>query len=465
MNCSFNKGTPGCLLVEYDGPRAQQEFVDSVISHNQVTTSWACGSALYITDPFTRVTMKSTKMEQNIGPMGVICVRDSSSCLGGTVLEMQNSSFVNKNDTLGLFFLEAPSVCQTPQFKTSGDTTQNNTGVYQFSIPSGITVSPPITLSLPTDNSSVISFQTTVKFVDLWSVQSLPSFCSTFVSCFNTTPPLFPANTTDYSTVIRCTNSSSVTLDFEIPIEYLLANTPPDVSQVSNLINFGPAYCPPLQPGEVAIQKYARINVTINLPVLPVANPTDPTDQSGGLPPLAVALIASGSALLLAAGVVALVLYIRKERGRYRRYRPQHRFHTMQEPLIAEDGVLMTDIVSRTLAEANVPLVEPDDLEIITTIGQGATGVVAVAKVRTTCRPLLGITKLTFLPQWHSSNDMLVAVKQMSTANIIDKGWSETRKDQIRELVTEVSIMIQVSHPNLLPLLVRTASPTQVTSY
>jgi hypothetical protein len=114
----------------------------------------------------------------------------------------------------------------------------------------------------------------------------------------------------------------------------------------------------------------------------------------------------------------------------------KHRFADQSSvearPLLSYDGDL-GETIRAYLRDSEVPIVDPAEIDVIETVGSGSTGVVLVGK-------------------WHAT-DELVAVKQISTAVLTGEGWTEARGSAVKELVQEMQIMTQLSHPNLLPLL------------
>jgi hypothetical protein len=188
-------------------------------------------------------------------------------------------------------------------------------------------------------------------------------------------------------------------------------------------INAAPVGLIPIEPPEAA----------------PVHRPEEPTHHEPvepwrpvSLPTWAIAIIAVIVVLLVVLIAVSIWQYCRRRRGRRFRATKLRRSEAEAKPLLMYNGDLgqhMRDY----LEESNVPVVEPSEVEVIETIGSGATGVVLVGKWKAT--------------------DELVAIKQISSSMLTAEGFTEVRGDALQQLVQEIKVMTQLMHPNLLPLL------------
>jgi len=199
----------------------------------------------------------------------------------------------------------------------------------------------------------------------------------------------------DFSLCYRYLNSSSIaTCDNATKRLQALIN----LSQFNDTeldVYFGPSFCDPSQPPPV--NRFAVPSTTVKItrksitpqhspsstPVTP-NTPSGSAANPGGFPLAYVAFIVVGGCLLLVGVIVGIYLYYRYNKRRVAK-------HELKQPLIDAQGEVMTDVLTNLLLECSIPVVDPSDIDIQSTIGSGATGTVLLGKVRVMSFGPLGI--------------------------------------------------------------------------
>jgi len=334
---------------------------------------------------YSAVHCSNTTFASNKGG-STFCITSLLPCTDNQIaLLLTNSTVVDNSVGPGsLVYFDTPTSfpsCQT-LFSMDDATSEsirnsNFSSPIRSSYPYRLVLPASLPFDMPPSGSGLdIAFNFTIGA--FWDVPIPIGLCSSYTVCFKADPILkrIPAEQSSDPNVVYCLDNGVFSLKFEIASDKV---APGDYN-----IDFGPVHCPAsLQPRDLA-RGEANLRISI----------TAPPSVGGSLSPTAIGFLVSLAFVVLA--VMGFVLGLFLFRLSLRRQTRQPASSALFDEtiplssgsdvdlgtLLASDGTLITQTIAELLQAAQVPIVDPEEIQVKEIIGSGATALVLFGQVR-----------------------------------------------------------------------------------
>jgi len=353
FNCTLNRGANGCFSVTH----ASAHLANSTINMNFATNPQGC-TIIVADESTTDVFMENSVIEENWGGFGTICIADNDGCPNQNSMITIKNTLIQKNDVSRggvVFYLSPtalPACVSSVKFDESPLSPDQNIGPVHASYPLKMITPSVESLKYPLPQLGeklVVDFR--MQIGDFWSQPVSVDQCRKYLLCLTSMDPKFVAfNAT--SGVTCSPESNWIDLHFETAAEDVQVATY-DVEIKS---------CPDTLPLTEQPSYIAKIVVS------------DTKLVTISTPAYVIAIVVVVAVLLIVGAVLFVFLYLRKKKSLYRLRSRAASTKELSKPLLTREGVMMTDLITQALTEAKIPVVDPEEIEIIETVGVGATG-------------------------------------------------------------------------------------------